>query len=89
VTCFCDCLAKIWVVNLRLDDWFREIEHDEVDEAIISKKAKMRLETANEVTRQETRDFFRSAAAAFSPARFAEALSAIPDVPVPRSDRIK
>ena len=49
----------------------------------------MRLETANEVTRQETRDFFRSAAAAFSPARFAEALSAIPDVPVPRSDRIK
>ena len=43
---------------------------------------------SNEVIRQETRDFFRSAAANYDPKRFADALSAIPDAPVPESDEM-
>ena len=42
---------------------------------------------SNEVIRQETRDFFRQAAANFNPARFAKALNAIPHANVPNSDR--
>jgi hypothetical protein len=38
--------------------------------------------------RQETRDFFKKTAAHFKPEDFAEALDAIPDVPVPESDKI-
>ncbi len=43
---------------------------------------------SNEVIRQETRDFFKKASAKFDPGAFAEALAAIPDVPVQKSDRI-
>jgi len=43
---------------------------------------------SNEVVRQETSDFFKSAAASFNPQAFAEALAAIPDGPVPDSDKI-
>jgi predicted transcriptional regulator len=43
---------------------------------------------SNEVIRQETRDFFKKAAAHFKPEDFAEALAAIPDVPVSESDKI-
>lgn len=46
------------------------------------------MSASNEVVRQETRDFFRAAAASFDPAAFAEALGAVPDAPVPRSDRV-
>jgi len=44
---------------------------------------------SNELVRQETRDFFREAAAHFDPKAFAEALAAVPDVPAARGDRIK
>ena len=43
---------------------------------------------SNEVVRQETRDFFKKAAASFDPQAFAEAIAAIPDVPVTESDKI-
>ena len=42
----------------------------------------------NEVIRQETRDFFRDAAANYDPNAFADALAAVPDVPIDDSDRI-
>jgi hypothetical protein len=35
---------------------------------------------SNEIVREETRDFFRKAAATFDPKAFAEALAAVPDV---------
>ncbi|MBM4042997.1 MAG: toxin-antitoxin system HicB family antitoxin [Planctomycetes bacterium] len=43
------------------------------------------MSASNEVVRQETRGFFRAAAARFSPAAFAEALGAVPDARVPKS----
>jgi hypothetical protein len=43
---------------------------------------------SNEVIRQETRDFFKKTAAHFNSKDFAEALAAIPDVPVPEADEI-
>jgi len=46
------------------------------------------MSVSNEVVRQETRDFFRAAAASFDSAAFAEALDAVPDAPVPESDRV-
>ena len=42
----------------------------------------------NEVIRQETRDFFRKAAANYDPRSFAEALAAVGDEPAAESDRI-
>jgi hypothetical protein len=36
---------------------------------------------------QETRNFLKKASAHFDPQDFAEALAAIPDVPVPESDK--
>ena len=38
--------------------------------------------------RQETRDFFREATAHYDPEAFAEALSAVPDRPAPKTDRL-
>jgi len=43
---------------------------------------------SNEVVRQETSDFFREAAAHFDARAFAEALSAVPDDPPAKGDRI-
>ncbi len=44
---------------------------------------------SNEVIRQETRDFFKDAAAKHDPRAFAEALSTVADAPIPESDRIE
>ena len=43
---------------------------------------------SNEVIRQETSDFFQRASSHFDPASFAEALSAVPDIPATRDDQI-
>jgi len=43
---------------------------------------------SNEIVRQETSDFFAAAAAKFDPAAFAEALGAVPDAPVTKTDRM-
>jgi hypothetical protein len=43
---------------------------------------------SNEVVREETRDFFRSAASRFDPRAFADALAAIPDRPAAKEDAL-
>ncbi len=43
---------------------------------------------SNEVVRQETREFFAGAAAAFAPADFAAALAAVPDAPPVEGDEL-
>ena len=43
---------------------------------------------SNEVIRQETRDFFKTASANDDPTAFAEVLAAIPDTPVSENDEI-
>ena len=43
---------------------------------------------SNEVVREETRDFFRKAAAGFDPKAFADALAAVPDTPPAADDRL-
>lgn len=45
------------------------------------------ISVSNEVVREETRDFFRKAAACFDPKAFAAALAAVPDVPPADEDR--
>jgi len=44
---------------------------------------------SNEVTRQETREFFQTARSAYDPAAFAAALAAVPDAPPSETDRIE
>jgi hypothetical protein len=43
---------------------------------------------SNEIVREETRDFFRTAASRFDPEAFADALTAVPYVPPAEDDRI-
>ncbi len=43
---------------------------------------------SNEIVREETRDFFRKAAARFDPKAFADALAAVPDEPVAEGDAL-
>ena len=47
-----------------------------------------KLARADEIIRQETRDFFRDAAASFDVSAFAEALSTVPDCLAAKKDRI-
>jgi len=44
---------------------------------------------SNEVIRQETRDFFRDAAAKYDPRAFAEAIATVANAPAPDADRIE
>ncbi len=44
---------------------------------------------SNEVIRQETRDFFKGAAAKYDPRAFAEALATVADASLSESDRIE
>lgn len=44
---------------------------------------------SNEVIRQETRDFFKDAAANYDPRAFAEALATVANAPIRESDRIE
>ncbi len=43
---------------------------------------------ANEIVREETRDFFSMAASRFDPKAFADALASVPDVPPADNDKI-
>jgi hypothetical protein len=43
---------------------------------------------ANEIVREETRDFFRKTAATFDPKAFEDALDAVPDVPTVEGDEL-
>ena len=44
---------------------------------------------AHEVTRQETLDFFQQAAKGYSTKSFADALAAVPDIPLDECDRLE
>lgn len=75
-------------IQVRLPDHIHEKLKDLAKEEGISLNNFIVSSISNEVIRQETRDFFKKAAANFDPQAFAEALVAIPDIPVTESDKI-
>ena len=75
-------------MQIRLPDHIHEKAKNLAREEGISINNFIVSSVSNEVIRQETRDFFKRAAANFNPQEFAEALAAIPDVRVPESDKI-
>ncbi len=75
-------------IQVRLPDHIHEKLKDLAKEEGISLNNFIVSSISNEVIRQETRDFFKKAAANFDPKAFAVVLGAIPDAPVPESDKI-
>ena len=75
-------------IQVRLPDHIHEKLKELAKEEGISLNNFIVSSVSNEVVRQETRDFFKKAAANFDPHEFAKVLGAIPDVPVPESDKI-
>ena len=75
-------------LQVRLPDHIHEKVKDLAKDEGISMNNFIVSSISNEVVRQETRDFFKKAASNFDPQVFAEALAAIPDTPVPVSDKI-
>jgi len=75
-------------LQVRLPDHIHEKVKDLAKDEGISMNNFIVSSISNEVVRQETRDFFKKAASGFDPQLFAEALAAIPDNPVPVSDKI-
>ena len=75
-------------IQVRLPDHIHEKLKDLAKEEGISLNNFIISYISNEIVRQETRDFFKKAAANFDPKEFAKALGTIPDVPVPESDKI-
>lgn len=75
-------------MQIRLPDHIHEKVRELAREEGISINNFVVSSVSNEVIRQETRDFFKKAAASYNPQAFAEALAAIPDVPVSENDEI-
>jgi hypothetical protein len=75
-------------IQIRLPDHIHERVRDLAREEGISINNFVVSSVANEVVRQETRDFFKQAAASFNPQAFAEALAAVSDAPVVQGDEI-
>ncbi len=75
-------------IQVRLPDNIHEKLKDLAKEEGISLNNFIVSSISNEVIRQETRDFFKKAAANLDPKVFAEVLGAIPDAPVTESDKI-
>jgi hypothetical protein len=75
-------------IQVRLPENIHEKVKELAHEDGISMNSFIVASVSNEVIRQETRDFFRNAAASFDNQAFADALSAIPDVPAQRSDKL-
>ena len=75
-------------MQIRLPDHIHEKVQDLAREEGISMNNFIVSSVSNEVIRQETRDFFKKAAAGYDPQAFAESLAAIPDAQVPESDEI-
>ena len=75
-------------IQVRLSDHIHEKVKGLAKEEEISMNNFIVSSISNEVVRQETRDFFKKAAASFDPQAFAEAIAAIPDAPVTESDKI-
>ena len=75
-------------LQVRLPDHIHEKVKDLAKDEGISMNNFIVSSISNQVVRQKTRDFFKKAASSFNPQMFAEALAAIPDAPVPVSDKI-
>jgi len=75
-------------LQVRLPDHIHEKVKDFAKDEGISMNNFIVSSISNEVVRQETRDFFKKSASNFDAQVFAEALAAIPDTPVPVSDKI-
>ena len=75
-------------MQIRLPDHIHEKVRELAREEGISINNFVVSSVSNEVIRQETRDFFKKAAASYDPQAFAEALAAIPDAPVSENDKL-
>ena len=75
-------------IQVRLPDSVHGRVKQLAAEAGVSLNQFILTSVSNEVVREETRDFFRTAASAFDPAAFAEALGAVPDTPLAKGDRM-
>lgn len=75
-------------IQLRLPDNVHERVKELAQEEGISMNNFIVASVSNEVVRQETRDFFRRAAAHFDSRAFADALAAVPDVPAQQLDEL-
>ena len=75
-------------IQVRLPENIHDKMKEMAKEEGISMNSFIVASVSNEVIRQETRDFFRDAAASFDNQAFADALAAIPDVPAQQSDKL-
>jgi hypothetical protein len=75
-------------IQVRLPENIHEKVKELAHEDGISMNSFIVASVSNEVIRQETRDFFRNAAASFDNQAFVDALAAIPDVPAQRTDKL-
>ena len=75
-------------MQVRFPDRIHERLKDLAKEDGVSLNSFVVASVNNEVIRQETRHFFRDAAANYNPKAFAEALASVADAPIEDSDRI-
>ena len=75
-------------IQVRFPDHIHQRLRELAQEEGISLNSFIVSSVSNEVIRQETRDFFKQAAADYDPKSFAEALAAVGDAPVAESDKI-
>lgn len=75
-------------IQVRFPDHIHERLKELAKEEGISLNSFIVSSVNNEVIRQETRDFFRDAAANHDSQAFADALSAVADTPVDDTDRV-
>ena len=74
-------------MQVRFPDHIHERLRELAREEGISLNSFIVSSVSNEVIRQETRDFFKAAAANYDARAFAEALATVADAPIPDSDR--
>lgn len=75
-------------MQVRFPDHIHERLRELAREEGISLNSFIVSSVSNEVIRQETRDFFKDAAANYDARAFAEALATVADAPIPDSDRV-
>ena len=75
-------------IQVRLPENIHERVKELAKEEGMSMNSFIVASISNEVVRQETRDFFKNAAASFDSRAFVEALAAVPDVPAAESDEL-
>ena len=76
-------------MQVRFPDHIHERLRELAREEGISLNSFIVSSVSNEVIRQETRDFFKNAAAKYDAQAFAEAIATVADAPIPDSDRIE